>query len=195
MPIFNSISSPISTLKFTSYTFKSTTKPKPTPKAFSTNSLCQTWLPFTVTTYTIPFPSITWNPISILNFSPHPKPFQLTPFVKPECFSQLQLMPFLFRFSFFPFPTCFSFCSIVSCFVSSTPYHGFSFCSTVSLTVSSSCSAVSASIFASNDSLSFWLPLFCALFFCLMVFFFPFLYLFLPFSCCGVDGCYITFTF
>ena len=32
-------------------------------------------------------------------------------------------MLFLFRFSSFPFPTCYSFCSIVSIFVSSTPYH------------------------------------------------------------------------
>ena len=149
MSIFNSISNPISTLKSTSYTFKSTIKPKPTPKAFSANSFCHTYCfsqlqpffflaEFTVTTYTIPFPSVTWSPISTLNSSPHPKPFQLTPFVKSECFSRLQLMPFLFRFSFFPFLTCFSFYSIVSRFVSSTPYHGFSFCSTVSLTVSAS---------------------------------------------------------
>ena len=106
----------------------------------------------------------------------------------------------------FPSPSS-TFCFIVLGLVPSpSPLfdsHGFNFCSTVSLTVSFSCSMVLASVLASNGRLSVFLPtflsshlykywrkrgglvevslhsnFFCALFFCLIVFFF--LCLFLP---------------
>ena len=103
-----------------------------------------------------------------------------------------------------------TFCFIVSSLVPSpsplVDSHCFNFCSTVSLLVSSSYSMVLAFVLASNGRLSVFLPtflsshlykywhkrgglvevslhsnFFCALFFCLMVFFFfPFRRLFLP---------------
>ena len=76
-----------------------------------------------VTSDAIPFPSVTWNPISTLNSSPHPKPFQLTPFVKLNvfhgynfCYSFLGLVPS-------PSPPVTASVLSFQFFVSSTPYH------------------------------------------------------------------------
>ena len=111
-----------------------------------------------------------------------------------------------------PSPTfCFIFSSLVPSLSPRFDSHGFSFCSTVPLTISSSWSTVSASVLASNGSLSIFLPsslhiyintnvsgggsvkvslhsnFFCALFFCLMAFFFPF-------DVCFCLGCWICYS-
>ena len=156
------------------------------------------------------------EPYLYFKFQPTLKAFSANSFCQTECFSRLQLMLFLFRFSSFPFPTCYSFCSIVSIFVSSTPYHVLAyvllFHSWFHLPILRFqllfllLTAAFLSSFLSSHLYKYWCQLggsvevflypnsFCALFFCLMVFF-PFLRFFLPISCCGVDGCYVKFTF